>query len=158
MTWLQVTCTSSLGQQHLVIVDELVKLAPQGASAQENISKDVVHLSVGKWDLSPNKRASKGALTFDQGGTYEMNEGLQDGSGVDTKGEYKLNSDVTPVRIDLCLDKCGKPGSEWTTRFGIMRVLSTEKLEIRTSPEGKYPSDFSSNTSEEYTMILNRAK
>ena len=134
------------------------KLASQDASVKEGISKDVTQLIVGKWEIAPNKRVSKGSITFDKNGSYAMHEQLQDGSGVGTKGEYKLNSNVIPVRIDLCLDKCGKPGSEWTTRFGIIRVLSNEKLEIHTSPDGKYPPDFSDETSNEYTMILTRAK
>ena len=137
---------------------ELVKLASQNASVEKGISKDITQLIVGKWEIAPNKRVSKGSITSDKNGSYTMHEQLQDGSGVGTKGEYKLNSNVTPAKIDLCLDKCGKPGSEWTTRFGIMRVLSNEKLEIRTSPDGKYPSGFSDDTSDEYTMILTRAK
>ena len=137
---------------------ELVKLACQGASVQDNFSTDVVHLIVGKWDLAPNKRASKGSITFDKNGTYDLQEKLQDGSGVGTKGEYILMINVAPIKIDLCADKCGKPGSEWTTRFGIIRVLSNEKLEIRTSPDSKHPLSFSDDISDEYTMILTRAK
>ena len=134
---------------------ELVKPSAAAVSGKVGISKELI---AGTWEIAPNKRASKGSITFDQGGTYEMNEKLQDGAGVGTKGEYKLDTGVTPEKIDLCLDKCGKPGSEWTTRFGIMRVLPDEKVEIRTSPDGKYPTGFSNDTSEEYTMILTRAK
>ncbi|MCJ7819851.1 MAG: OmpA family protein [Bacteroidales bacterium] len=118
---------------------ELVKTAAMDTSSKDVKSKDVAQLILGTWEMAPNKRASKGSITFDQGGTYEMNEKLQDGAGVGTKGEYNVNSSVKPVKIDLCLDKCGTPGSEWTTRFGIMRVLSNEKVEIHTSPDGKYP-------------------
>ena len=134
---------------------ELVKPSARATSGKVGISKELV---AGTWEIAPNRRASKGSITFDQGGTYVMNEKLQDGSGVGTKGEYKLDTSLTPVKIDLCLDKCGKPGSEWNTRFGIMRVLSNKKLEIRTSPDSKYPSGFSNDTSEEYTMILTRAE
>lgn len=137
---------------------ELVKLGSQGASAKETLSKDVTHLLVGKWDLAPNKRASKGSITFNKNGTYELQEKLQDGSGVGTKGEYKLTTTVTPIRIDLCVDKCDKPGSEWTTRFGIIRVLPNRKLKICTSPDGKYPLAFSDDTSNEYIMILTRVQ
>ena len=125
---------------------------------KEGISKDVTHLIVGRWEMAPNKRASKGSITFDKNGSYVMCEQWHDGRGVGTKGEYRLNSNVTPVGIDLCLDKCGKAGAEWTTRFGIKRVLPNERLEIRTSPDGKYPSKFSEDTSNEYAMILTRTK
>lgn len=137
---------------------ELVKTAAIDTSSKDVKSKDLAQLILGTWEMVPNKRALKGSITFDQGGTYEMNEKLQDGSGVGTKGEYKLDTGVTPEKIDLCLGKCGKPGSEWTTRFGIMRVLSNEKVEIHTSPNSKYPSEFSNDTSEEFTMILTRVK
>jgi len=108
--------------------------------------------------MAPNKRASKGSITFEKNGNYEMYEQLQDGVGVGTKGQYILNSNVTPATIDLCLDTCGKPGSEWTTRFGIIRVLSDGKLEIYTSLDDKHPSDFSDDTSGKRTMLLTRAK
>ena len=130
----------------------------QDVSEKEGISEDLTQLILGKWEIAPNKRSSKGSITFNQNGKYELHEQLQDGTGVGTKGEYKLNSDATPIKIDLCLDKCSNPGSEWTTRFGIIRVLTNEKLEIRTSPDSNYPSDFSDDTFEEYTMILTRAK
>ena len=137
---------------------ELVKLASQNTSVKKGISKDITQLIVGKWEMAPNKRAAKGSITFDKNGSYVMHEQFHDGTGVGTKGEYILNSNVTPTRIDLCLDKCGKPGSEWTTRFGIIRVLPNEKLEIYTSSDSKHPSDFPDDTSGEYTMILTRAK
>ncbi|MCK4414169.1 MAG: OmpA family protein [Candidatus Eisenbacteria sp.] len=137
---------------------ELVRLVSQDASVKEGISEDVTQLIVGEWEIAPNKRASKGSITFDENGSYVMHEQLHDGTGVGTKGEYRLNSNVTPVRIDLCLDKCGKPGSEWTTRFGIMRVLANDKLEIHTSPDSKHPSNFSDDTSDEYTMMLTRTQ
>lgn len=108
--------------------------------------------------MAPNKRSSKGSITFDKNGNYEMHEQLQDGVGVGTKGQYLLNNDVTPARIDLCLDTCGKPGSEWTTRFGIIGVLPDGKLEIHTSPDDKHPSAFSDDTSGERTMVLTRAE
>jgi len=132
--------------------------ASQNTSVENNISKDITQLIVGTWEMAPNKRASKGSITFDKNGTYEMHEQLQDGTGVGTKGQYILNSNVTPATIDLCLEKCGKPGSEWTTRFAIIRVLPDGKLEIYTSPDDKRPSAFSDDTSGERTMILTRAK
>jgi hypothetical protein len=116
----------------------------QDASQKEGILEDLTQLILGKWEIAPNKRSSKGSITFNQNGTYELHEQLQDGTGVGTKGEYKLNSDATPIKID--------------TRFGIIRVLTNEKLEIRTSPDTEYRSDFSEDTFEEYTMILTRTK
>ena len=117
--------------------------------------QSIFQLIEGTWEIAPNKRASTGSIIFNDG-RYDMNEKFHDGSGVGTKGEYNLNGYVDPTQIDLCLDKCGGDGSEWTTRFGIIRVLSNEKLEIHTSPTDKHPEGFSDDTSDEYTMILTR--
>ncbi len=124
----------------------------------ENVSEKVSSIIVGKWEIAPNKRTAKGAIVFNDNGTYEINEKLTDGGGVGTKGEYKLYCEMTPVRIDLCLDKCGKPGSKWTTLFGVVRILAGGQLEIHTSPDEKYPVGFSDNTSDKYTMILTNVK
>jgi hypothetical protein len=137
---------------------ESAKPASQNTSVENNISKDIAQVIVGKWEMAPNKRASKGSITFEKNGNYEMHEQLQDGVGVGTKGQFILNSNVTPATLDLCLEECGRPGSEWTTRFGIIRFLSDGKLEIYTSPDDKHPSDFSDDTSGKSTMILTRAK
>ena len=135
-----------------------VAIYAQDATVKEGNSKDIAQLIIGKWEIAPNKRAASGDITFDDKGNYEMNEIFHDGTGVGKKGEYKLNSDVSPVTIDICLGKCGQPGSEWTTYFGILRVLSNDKIEIYTSPTSKYPSDFPDDTKGEYTMILTRTE
>jgi hypothetical protein len=75
---------------------------------------------------------------------------------VGKKGEYKLNSNVSPITIDICLGECGNAGAEWTTCFGILRVLPNDTLEILTSPDSNYPTSFPDDTSGEYTMILTR--
>ena len=123
-----------------------------------DVSKNLTSDIVGKWEIEPNKRTATGTIVFNDNGTYEINEKLTDGAGVGTKGEYKLYCESTPVRIDLCLDKCGKPGSEWTTRFGVVRLLDGGQMEIHTSPDGKYPSGFPDDTSDKYTMILTKVK
>jgi hypothetical protein len=120
--------------------------------AQEDLSQ----LIPGKWNLAPNQRASEGSIDFSAKGTYELYEKHRDGAGVTTKGEYRLNEKVSPVRIDLCVGRCGAPGSEWTTRFGIIRVLPDGKLEIYTSKTEKHPSDFPGDPTGEYSMLLSR--
>lgn len=137
---------------------ELVKPASPDTVLNENTSKDLTQLILGKWEIAPNKRASEGYIIFDLNGTYEMYEKFHDGTGVTKKGEYLLYSNVTPVKIDICLDKCNNAGAEWTTLFGIIRAISNEKLEIHTSPDDKYPSDFPDDKSNKYTMILSRSK
>lgn len=130
----------------------------QDAADEQGVSQDIAQLIVGKWTIAPNKRATQGTIVFNSNGSYELQEHLADGTGVGTKGGFKLNSRVTPATIDLCLGKCDEPGSEWTTRFGIIRVLPGGQLEIRTSSDGTYPSGFSDDTSAEQTMILTRAR
>ena len=137
---------------------ELVKPASPDTVLNENTSKDLTQLILGKWEIAPSKRASEGYIIFDLNGTYEMYEKFHDGTGVTKKGEYLIDSKVTPVKIDLCLEKCNNAGAEWTTLFGIIRVISDEKLEIHTSPDSNHPSDFSDDKSDEYTIILSRSE
>ncbi len=110
----------------------------------------------GTWILAPNPRAESGTLVFNDDGTYVLEERhVADGVQVGVTGQYLVDESASPVRIDLCLEQCGGPGSEWTTRFGILRFLEDGGLEIRTSPDVNPPTEF---TTEEdpYTMILTR--
>jgi hypothetical protein len=143
--------------------DSLFEIPPDYVDAgktapREEAPKEIADLLVGRWDIAPTEVYPSGYMVFYAEGTYEMVQMGADGVGAGTKGEYKLDTTVDPVRIDLCLDKCGKPGSEWTTRFGIIRVLSNGKLEIRTSPDSNHPSTFSDDPADLYTMILTRAE
>lgn len=110
----------------------------------------------GKWAMAPNKRVKTGSISFYANSTYLMEERLQDGVGVSKKGEYKIDPNSSPPRIDICLQKCGRPGSEYTTSFGIFRFLPGQKLEIRSSPDAKYPVKFADDKTDGYTMILTR--
>lgn len=112
----------------------------------------------GKWAMAPNKRVKQGTITFYSNNNYLMEERLHDGSGVSHKGEFKINSQASPPRLDLCLQKCGAPGSEYTTSFSIFRFLPEGKLEIRSSPDGKYPSAFNDGPADDYSMILTRVE
>lgn len=132
---------------------ELVK--PDSGNTPDHDTESIARIIIGKWTITPNKRITEGSITFNSNGTYEKNEKHPDGTGTGAKGEYRLYESITPMRIDLCLDKC--PGSEWTTLFSIMRVLPDGKIEIHHSPDSKYPSDFSADISDGYTMILTRA-
>lgn len=137
---------------------ELVKASDVNASAQKATLKDIRQFILGKWDLAPNKRASQGSVIFNANNTYELQERHHDGVNVTIKGEYIIKETSKPFKIDLCLEKCGKPGSEWTTRFGIFKVLSDKTMEIRTSPDKNYPGEFSDDKEEQYTMILRRCE
>jgi len=135
---------------------ELVKMDVRSSAQQTTTVKDVAQIILGEWQIAENGRAKSGMIIFNSNGLYEMDEKLQDGDRVGTKGGYKLNQDTSPYTIDLCVGQCGAPGSEWTTRFGILRVISNDKIEIRTSPDGNYPVDFSVDPTDKYYMILNR--
>ena len=137
---------------------ELVKVDTQSSAQQAKSVKDVVQIILGEWQIAENGRAKSGTISFKPNGLYEMDEKLQDGDRVGTKGGYKLNLDASPYTIDLCAGQCGVPGSEWTTRFGILRIISNDKIEIRTSPDGNYPTDFSIDPTDEYYLVLTRIK
>ncbi|MBN2056505.1 hypothetical protein JW905_16390 [bacterium] len=131
-----------------------VSLGADTAAGGEDMARGLV----GTWLLAPNARASEGSIVFSDSGTYVLKEKHRDGTGVETKGEYILNAGVTPARIDLCLEKCGNPGSEWTTRFGIVRILASGAVEIFTSKDSHYPSAFPEDTTGEYSMLLTKAE
>ena len=135
---------------------ELVKMDARSSAQQAATVKDVAQIILGEWKIAENGRAKSGTIIFNSNGLYEMDEKLQDGDRVGTKGGYKLNLDISPYTIDLCVGQCGAPGSEWTTRFGILRVISNDKIEIRTSPDGNYPTDFSVDPTDAYAMVLSR--
>lgn len=127
-------------------------------SALPCLGSDPAALIQGKWEIAPNKRLTQGAIEFKANRTYLLKERHHDGAGVTTKGEFRLYPSTNPLRIDLCLDRCGKPGSEWTTRFGIIRFLSNDQAEIQTSPNQKPPTGFSSDANDPYYMKLTRIK
>ena len=109
---------------------------------------------VGVWDMAPTKYIPSGDFTFNADGTYEKNERDAEGGGAGMKGEYKLYPDLKPCGIDICLDKCGV--SEWTTMFGIVRILDDGRVEIQTSPDSNRPTAFSEEPDEMYTKLLTR--
>lgn len=128
------------------------------AAAQDKTSEnadDISRYIVGTWEMTPNEFILSGSIEFRSDGTYEMHQDRSDG-GVTTKGEYRIDGSTDPARIDLCLEKCDAPGSEWTTRFCIVRMLEGDKLEIQSSPDGNYPTDFSEEKDDVHNMVMAR--
>lgn len=111
---------------------------------------------IGEWDLTPTKYRVSGDLTFRADGTYERMEMDPEGGGGGVKGQYILYPDLKPCGIDLCAGKCGREGSEWTTMFGIVRMLDDGRVEIQTSPSKNRPAKFGEEPDERYTMFLTR--
>ncbi len=122
-------------------------------AGEKPVLKDAV---AGKWEIAANDRLESGFIVFYENNRYQMDEKHKDGTGVKTEGEYILKADTEPARIDICLKGCNDPGSEWTTRFGIIRVLSENELEIYTSPDSNYPAEFPVEKTSEYSMMLTR--
>ena len=112
----------------------------------------------GKWNIAPNQRLTQGDVEFKADRTYLLKERHHDKTWVTTKGQYRLYPSTNPVRIDLCLGRCGQPGSEWTTRFGIIRFLSNDQAEIETSPDKNHPAGFSGDSTSQYYLKLTRIK
>jgi len=137
---------------------ELVKQDAVQASLQEASPAPLDQLIVGKWSIEPNDRASEGSIVFDASGTYDMSEKFKDGTNAGTKGDYRLDCESSPARIALYLGKFGNDPADLTTRFGIVRALSADTLEIEFSPDGKYPEAFAEKPSGMYTLMLTRAE
>jgi len=137
---------------------DTMKAAPADttkAVAEKEITID--EYLIGQWTMAPHPGVLTGDITFKDDGTYDKNEKHEDGVGAGVKGQYILYKDQKPCGIDLCLEKCGGPGSEWTTLFGIVRILEDGRLEIRTSPDSKRPTEFNKEPGM-YTMFLTRAE
>ena len=111
---------------------------------------------IGAWDMAPTKYRVSGDLTFRADGTHERNEMDPKGGGGGVKGEYKLYPDQKPCGIDLCVGKCGREGSEWTTMFGIVRKLDDGRVEIQPSPSKDRPTEFAKEPDEMYIFQLTR--
>ena len=120
-------------------------------------SDEIPSLIIGEWTMLDENGNLKVSLIFKDQHNYEMTEARDGEMKVGRKGEYKLDVTSEPYAIDLCLEKCGAPGFEWVTYFGIIRFLSKDEIEIRTSPTGTRPDDFDA-ADKEYTMILSRRK
>ena len=118
--------------------------------------KTIENRLLGEWKIASNKCTKNGKLTFYKNNKYKIFETDNKGTGSGYTGKYKLNTSTDPVTIDLCLGECGGPGSEWTTRFGILRFISDKKMEIRTSPDSNHPKSFSKDKDECYTLMLTK--
>jgi hypothetical protein len=138
-----------------IIVTGLAEGEIPSANLQEVSSDEIPSLIIGEWSMLDENGDLKAALFFKDASSYEMTEIHDDGTKVGRKGEYTLNLASEPYAVDLCLEKCGAPGSEWTTYFGIIRLLSNDEMEIRTSPTGTRSSAFDAADSD-YTLVLTR--
>ena len=123
----------------------------------KKVEKKAEPTLIGEWTLNPSKYRTKGSITFKDDGTYSKTEWDPDGVGATVTGEYKIDQSKEPYAIDLCLNKCGGPGSEWTTLFGIFKFREDGTVMIITSPDTERPKNFDKEP-EMYTMILTRAE
>ncbi len=141
----------------IIITPNLIQGEILTKGLEEVPSEEISSLIIGEWTMLDENGNLKVSLIFNDPHNYEMTEVRDEGTKVGRKGEYKLDVLSVPYAIDLCLEKCGAPGSEWTTYFGIIRFLSKDEIEIRTSPSSTRPGEFDT-TDKEYTMILLRKK
>lgn len=147
-----------MNHKGICLVAVLVMAFQIFASAQDKTHEnndDISQYIIGTWEMTPNEYVLSGTIEFRKDGTYEMYQQMSD-AGVTTKGEYHIDGSTNPPRIDLCLEKCDTPGSEWTTRFCIVRMLEGDKLEIQSSPNGNYPAAFSDEKDDVHSMLMSR--
>ena len=110
-------------------------------AAEESVGQTII----GHWSIAANQARTKGTLIFNDNGTYERIETDKNNSSHSVKGPYKINEMQDPCAIDLCLDKCGGPGSEWTTMFGILRFLDDGQWKSSSHPAVKDLRHFPKN-------------
>jgi len=125
-------------------------------AGQKGKTKAIENRLLGEWEMASNECTKDGKLTFYKNNKYKIFQTDNKGTGSGYTGKYILNATTGPVTIDLCLGECGRPGSEWTTRFGILRFVSDNKMEIRTSPNSNYPKSFSKDKNECHTLMLTK--
>lgn len=111
---------------------------------------------LGTWVIDFFGDLPDGGLVFRSDGTYTRSDTDTKGVSSAVTGPYELDTSVEPYALDLCIEKCGGPGSEWTTLFCILRFLPDGTMEIRMSPDGKRPAEFAEKPGEN-TWLLTRA-
>jgi hypothetical protein len=104
---------------------------------------------VGEWTVIAKDSTYRVGLVVRDDGTYTRQ--LVDAS---VTGPYKLDMKQTPYAIDLCVGKCGGPGSEWTTLFCIFRFHTADTLEVRYSPSGERFKEFAEEPDENTVFYL----
>jgi len=97
---------------------------------------------IGDWIMVSSVNLDGGELHFSDDGKYVKKMNYKDKTAASISGPYITDMSKTPYTVDLCIGKCGAPGSEWTTQFCIFRFPSPDSLEIRISPDSKHPTEF----------------
>ena len=134
--------------------DSVAAAAPVALKIVEAPAPAVATL-IGTWTYVPDKFILDGEITFGEDGVYTKSELDKDSVRAGLTAHYVFDKSAQPYKIQLCLGECGASGSEWTTSFGIVRFLTADSMEIRFSPDGKYPTEFNPEP-DQYTRFMNR--
>lgn len=144
----------------IVLMSAAVLAAPAaplaGDLAKESNPPSIQDALIGDWEILPNARLETGGLVFKANGTYERSETPRGSTPHTVKGSYLLNEKQVPCAIDLCLGDCGGAASQWTTLFGIVRLLDSDKAEMYFPPDGKRPASFPESDCEGRYLLVRK--
>jgi len=104
---------------------------------------------IGEWTVISTDSTDDVSLIVREDGTYTRL--IVDGS---VTGPYDLDMTQSPYALDLCVSKCGGPGSEWTTLFCIFRFNTADTLELRFSPTSERYKEFEEKPTKETVFYL----
>ena len=106
---------------------------------------------IGEWTAISGDSTENVGLIIREDGTYTR-------TTVDASvtGPYDIDTTQSPYALDLCVGKCGGPGSEWTTLFCIFRFHTADTLELRPSPTGERYKEFADEPAENTIFYLRK--
>jgi hypothetical protein len=138
--------------------EELASVLPSIQSSEEISPEEALTLLIGEWTIAPINDLKPGELIVKDEKQYSLTRWDSDNIGSTITGEYKFDTSQEIYTIDFCLEKCGQPGSEWTTQVGILRFITKDEIEIQFSPDGVRPLEFTPKENDFYFLKLTRKK
>ena len=123
--------------------DQKVDTSTQKKNAPAEVTPVAEPNLIGEWTVISTDSTDDVGLIVREEGTYTRM--VVDGS---VTGPYDLDMTQSPYALDLCVSKCGGPGSEWTTLFCIFRFRTVDTLELRYSPTNERYKEFAENPAE----------
>lgn len=129
--------------------DQKADTSSQKKSAPTEVTPAAEPNLIGEWTVISTDSTHHVGLIVREDGTYTRMD-----VDASVTGPYELDTTQSPYALDLCISKCGGPGSEWTTLFCIFRFHTVDTLELRYSPTGERYKEFAEKPTENTVFYL----